>query len=324
MKTAIVTDSNSGIFPQKGEELGIFVLPMPVILDGQQYFEGVDLTPQAFYQRLEDGADASTSQPAPGDVIALWERVLGQGYDQIVHIPMSSGLSASCATAQGLAADFDGKIQVADNHRVSVSQYDAVMDAIALAREGLDAAAIRRELEAGGMDSVIYLGVDTLKFFKKNGRCTAATAALGTVLNIKPLHRQAPGGGRLPEEGGGAGGRGRPGVPGQRFPRQRGRGGQLFGQRRDGRLGGAGLRRPPRGRPRPRRESELLRHLPHRPQRLRPGRQPPPAAVKGEEASAKNVNFCPLPAARGGEGQSPPKGIRRAFFTFSPAAGGEK
>lgn len=187
MKTAIVTDSNSGIFPQKGEELGIFVLPMPVILDGQQYFEGVDLTPQAFYQRLEESADASTSQPAPGDVIALWERVLGQGYDQIVHIPMSSGLSASCATAQGLAADFDGKVQVADNHRVSVSQYDAVMDAIALAREGLDAAAIRRELEAGGMDSVIYLGVDTLKFFKKNGRCTAATAALGTVLNIKPL-----------------------------------------------------------------------------------------------------------------------------------------
>lgn len=187
MKTAIVTDSNSGIFPQKGEELGIFVLPMPVILDGQQYFEGVDLTPQAFYQRLEEGADASTSQPAPGDVIALWEQVLGQGYDQIVHIPMSSGLSASCATAQGLAADFDGKVQVADNHRVSVSQYDAVMDAIALAREGLDAAAIRRELEAGAMDSVIYLGVDTLKFFKKNGRCTAATAALGTVLNIKPL-----------------------------------------------------------------------------------------------------------------------------------------
>ena len=187
MKTAIVTDSNSGIFPQKGEELGIFVLPMPVILDGQQYFEGVDLTPQAFYQRLEEGADASTSQPAPGDVIALWERVLGQGYDQIVHIPMSSGLSASCVTAQGLAADFDGKVQVADNHRVSVSQYDAVMDAIALAREGLDAAAIRRELEAGAMDSVIYLGVDTLKFFKKNGRCTAATAALGTVLNIKPL-----------------------------------------------------------------------------------------------------------------------------------------
>ena len=113
--------------------------------------------------------------------------MLSQGYDQIVHIPMSSGLSASCVTAQGLAADFDGKVQVVDNHRVSVSQYDAVMDAIAMVKEGMDAPSIRKELEAGGLDSVIYLGVDTLKYFKKNGRCTAASAALGTVLNIKPL-----------------------------------------------------------------------------------------------------------------------------------------
>ena len=187
MKVAIVTDSNSGIFPEKGRELGIFVLPMPVILDGKEYFEGVDLDHQEFYRMLEAGADASTSQPAPGDVMAMWEDVLAQGYDQIVHIPMSSGLSASCTTAQGLAADLDGRVQVADNHRVSVSQYDVVMDAIALAKEGLDAAAIRKELEAGGMDSVIYLGVETLKYFKKNGRCTAATAALGAVLNIKPL-----------------------------------------------------------------------------------------------------------------------------------------
>lgn len=187
MKTAIVTDSNSGIFPEKGRELGIFVLPMPVILDGKEYFEGVDLTHQEFYQRLEAGADASTSQPAPGDVIALWEQVLGQGYDQIVHIPMSSGLSASCSTAQGLAAEFDGRVQVVDNHRISVSEYDAVMDAIALVGEGMDAQAVKAELEASGMDSMIYLGVDTLKYFKKNGRCTAATAALGTVLNIKPL-----------------------------------------------------------------------------------------------------------------------------------------
>lgn len=187
MKTAIVTDSNSGIFPQRGRELGIFVLPMPVILDGKEYFEGVDLDHQGFYQKLEAGADASTSQPAPGDVLALWEQVLDQGYDQIVHIPMSSGLSASYATAQGLAAEFDGRVQVVDNHRVSVSEYDAVMDAIALSQEGLDAVAIREQLEAGGMDSVIYLGVDTLKYFKKNGRCTAATAALGAVLNIKPL-----------------------------------------------------------------------------------------------------------------------------------------
>lgn len=187
MKTAIVTDSNSGIFPDRGRELGIFVLPMPVILDGKSYFEGVDLNHQEFYERLSAGADASTSQPAPADVEAMWESVLAQGYDQIVHIPMSSGLSASCVTAQGLAADFDGKVQVVDNHRVSVSQYDAVMDAIALTQKGMDAAAIRKELEASGLDSVIYLGVDTLKYFKKNGRCTAATAALGTVLNIKPL-----------------------------------------------------------------------------------------------------------------------------------------
>lgn len=187
MKTAIVTDSNSGIFPDHGRELGIFILPMPVILDGKTYFEGVDLTHQEFYDRLAQGADATTSQPSPADVEAMWDGILAQGYDQIVHIPMSSGLSASCATAQGLAADYDGKVQVVDNHRVSVSEYDAVMDAIALAKEGLDASAIRSELEAGGMDSVIYLGVDTLKYFKKNGRCTATTAALGTVLNIKPL-----------------------------------------------------------------------------------------------------------------------------------------
>lgn len=187
MKTAIVTDSNSGIFPDQGRELGIFILPMPVILDGKEYFEGVDLTHQEFYQRMEAGADASTSQPAPGDVLAMWERVLDEGYDEIVHIPMSSGLSASYHTALGLAAEFDGRVQVANNHRVSVSQYDSVMDAIALVKDGLDAKAVREELEQGAMDSVIYLGVDTLKYFKKNGRCTAATAALGTVLNIKPL-----------------------------------------------------------------------------------------------------------------------------------------
>lgn len=187
MKTAIVTDTNCGIFPEKGKELGIFTLPMPVILDGKEYFEGVDLTHQEFYQRLEGGADASTSQPAPGDVLALWEAVLGQGYDEIVHIPMSSGLSASYHTALGLAAEFKGKVRVVDNHRISVSEYDGVMDAMALASQGKNAAEIKAELERTGLESIIYLGVDTLKYFKKNGRCTAATAALGTVLNIKPL-----------------------------------------------------------------------------------------------------------------------------------------
>ena len=187
MKTAIVTDTNCGIFPEEGKKLGIFTLPMPVILDGKEYFEGVDLTHQEFYRRLEDNADASTSQPAPGDVLELWEKVLGEGYDEIVHIPMSGGLSASYQTALGLAAEFKGKVRVVDNHRVSVTQYDSVMDAVALAAQGKTGAEIQETLERTGLESVIFLGVDTLKYFKKNGRCTAATAALGSVLNIKPL-----------------------------------------------------------------------------------------------------------------------------------------
>lgn len=187
MKTAIMTDSNCGIFPEEGKKRGLFVLPMPVILDGKEYFEGVDLDHKSFYQRLEEGADASTSQPAPGDVLALWESVLDQGYDEIVHIPMSSGLSASYQTALGLADEWKGKVRVVDNHRVSVTQYDSVMDALALQAQGKTAGEIKSELERTGLESVIFLGVDTLKFFKKNGRCTAATAALGTVLNIKPL-----------------------------------------------------------------------------------------------------------------------------------------
>lgn len=187
MKTAIVTDSNSGIFPEQGREMGIFVLPMPVILDGKEYFEGIDLTHKEFYQRLEEGVDASTSQPGPGDVEALWKKAFAEGYDEVLHIPMSRGLSASCATAKGLAADFGGRVQVVDNHRVSVSLYDGIMDAMGLVKQGLDARAAKEELERTGLDSVIYLGVDTLKYFKKNGRCTAATAAIGTVLNLKPL-----------------------------------------------------------------------------------------------------------------------------------------
>lgn len=187
MKTAIVTDTNCGIFPEEGKKLGIFALPMPVILDGKEYFEGVDLTHQEFYRRLEENADASTSQPAPGDVLELWEKVLGEGYDEIVHIPMSGGLSASYQTALGLAGEFKGKVRVVDNHRVSVTQYDSVMDAVALAAQGKTGAEIQETLERTGLESVIFLGVDTLKYFKKNGRCTAATAALGSVLNIKPL-----------------------------------------------------------------------------------------------------------------------------------------
>lgn len=187
MKTAILTDSNSGIFPREGDRLGIFVMPMPVLLDGQEYFEGVDLTPQDFYRRMAEGADASTSQPSPGDVTSMFDRILSRGYDELVYIPMSSGLSSSYQTARILAEEYEGRVQVANNHRVSITLYASVLQAKTLADRGMEANKIRAALEAAAMDSVIYLGVNTLKYFKKNGRCTPAVAALGDALNLKPL-----------------------------------------------------------------------------------------------------------------------------------------
>lgn len=187
MKTAILTDSNSGIFPVEGDRLGIFVMPMPVILDGREYFEGVDLTPKEFYQRMAEGAEASTSQPSPGDVTAMFDRILSQGYDELVYIPMSSGLSSSYQTARILAEEYEGRVQVVNNHRVSITLYASVLQAKALADREMEANEIRAALEATAMDSVIYLGVNTLKYFKKNGRCTPAVATLGDALNLKPL-----------------------------------------------------------------------------------------------------------------------------------------
>lgn len=187
MRTAILTDSNSGIFPVEGDRLGIFVMPMPVILDGREYFEGVDLTPKEFYQRMAEGAEASTSQPSPGDVTAMFDRILSQGYDELVYIPMSSGLSSSYQTARILAAEYGGKVQVVNNHRISVTLYASVLYAKSLAEKGMGAEEIRDALEETAGDSVIYLGVNTLKYFKKNGRCTPAVAALGDILSLKPL-----------------------------------------------------------------------------------------------------------------------------------------
>lgn len=187
MRTAILTDSNSGIFPVEGDRLGIFVMPMPVILDGREYFEGVDLTPKEFYQRMAEGAEASTSQPSPGDVTAMFDRILSQGYDELVYIPMSSGLSSSYQTARILAEEYEGRVQVVNNHRVSITLYASVLQAKALADREMEANEIRAALETTAMDSVIYLGVNTLKYFKKNGRCTPAVATLGDALNLKPL-----------------------------------------------------------------------------------------------------------------------------------------
>lgn len=183
---AIVTDSNSGISQAEGKELGIYVVPMPFLVDGKLYFEDVDMNKEQFYHFLENDADLSTSQPSPGDVMDLWDKLLKE-YDEIVHIPMSSGLSASCSTAMGLARDYDGKVQVVDNQRISVTMQQAVMDAKYLAAAGKSAAQIKEILEKEALESSIYLMVDTLKYLKKGGRITPAAALLGSALNLKPI-----------------------------------------------------------------------------------------------------------------------------------------
>lgn len=187
MRTAIVTDSNSGIFESEARRLGIYVLPMPVMIEGQEYFEGVDLFHNDFYQSLLAHKQVSTSQPAPGNVLALWDEVLSDGFEELVYIPMSSGLSNSCQTALMLAEDYGGKVQVVDNHRISITQRSSVLDALTLVRAGHTAAEIKEKLEQTAYDSIIYVGVETLEFLKRGGRVTAAGAAMSTVLNIKPL-----------------------------------------------------------------------------------------------------------------------------------------
>ena len=188
MKVAVVTDSNSGITQAQAKEMGITVLPMPFMIDGETYYEDITLTQEQFYQRLKDNSDISTSQPTPDSIMKLWDELLKE-YDQIVHIPMSAGLSGSCATAMMLAGEdeYEGKVFVVDNHRISVTQYQSVKDAMMLADMGMDGAQIKKRLEETAADSVIFVTVDTLKYLKKGGRITPAAAALGTLLRIKPV-----------------------------------------------------------------------------------------------------------------------------------------
>lgn len=184
-KVAIVTDSNSGITQKRGEELGIYVLPMPFFIDGELYLEDITLSQEQFYEKLGADSEISTSQPSPGDVMDLWDKLL-EDYDEIVCIPMSSGLSSTCETALSLAQDYDEKVQVVNNQRISVTQEQSVYDAIKLRDEGKSAAEIRQVLEKEKMQASIYITVDTLKYLKKGGRITPA-AAIGTVLNLKPV-----------------------------------------------------------------------------------------------------------------------------------------
>ena len=188
MKIAVVTDSNSGITQAQAKEMGITVLPMPFMIDGETYYEDITLTQEQFYQRLKDNSDISTSQPTPDSIMKLWDELLKE-YDQIVHIPMSAGLSGSCATAMMLAGEdeYEGNVFVVDNHRISVTQYQSVKDAMMLADMGMDGAQIKKRLEETVADSVIFVTVDTLKYLKKGGRITPAAAALGTLLKIKPV-----------------------------------------------------------------------------------------------------------------------------------------
>lgn len=188
MKIAVVTDSNSGITQAQAKEMGITVLPMPFMIDGETYYEDITLTQEQFYQRLKDNSDISTSQPTPDSIMKLWDELLKE-YDQIVHIPVSAGLSGSCATAMMLAGEdeYEGNVFVVDNHRISVTQYQSVKDAMMLADMGMDGAQIKKRLEETAADSVIFVTVDTLKYLKKGGRITPAAAALGTLLRIKPV-----------------------------------------------------------------------------------------------------------------------------------------
>jgi len=186
-KIAIVTDSNSGITQEESTlSEGLFVLPMPVLIDEETYFEGIDLSQEQFYEKLLNNCDVSTSQPSPESVLNLWDELLIE-YDSIVHIPMSSGLSGSCETAIMLSQDYDGKVQVVNNQRISITQRRSVYDAIMLREAGKSAAQIKEILETDKMNSSIYIMVDTLYFLKKGGRVTPAAAALGTLLKIKPV-----------------------------------------------------------------------------------------------------------------------------------------
>ena len=185
-RTAIVTDSNSGITQAEEKKLGITVLPMPFFINEELFFEEVTLSQDEFYRHLEEDSNISTSQPAPGNVTDLWDKLL-QDYETIVHIPMSSGLSSSCESAMALADDYDGRVQVVNNQRISVTQRQSVLDAIELAKRGKSAVEIKEILEAVKFESSIYITLETLKYLKKGGRITPAAAAIGTILNLKPV-----------------------------------------------------------------------------------------------------------------------------------------
>lgn len=185
-KVVVITDSNSGITQGQASDYGVTVLPMPFLIEGETYYEDITLTQEEFYKRLQEDVDISTSQPSPEDVLAIWDKAL-KSADEVVYIPMSSGLSGSCQTAHMLAQKYDGAVQVVNNQRISVTQKQSVIDAMTLAQRGWNAAAIREKLEQEKLESSIYIMLDTMKYLRKGGRITPAAAALGMALRLKPV-----------------------------------------------------------------------------------------------------------------------------------------
>lgn len=187
MKVAISTDTNSGITLEEAKELGIYLLPMPVIIENQTFLEGIDISNEELYEAMEQHKSISSSQPSPGQLMEFWDMIIGKGYDEIVYIPMSSGLSSSCHSAMQFAMEYEGKIQVVDNHRISVTQKESVLGALRLAQKGYGAKEIKDFLEERAYEASIYVTVDSLEYLKKGGRITPAVATIATIINLKPV-----------------------------------------------------------------------------------------------------------------------------------------
>lgn len=188
MKVAVVSDTNGGMSKELAASLGVYLIPMPIIIDGKLFFEGENITEKEFFEALSSGKDVSTSQPSPAFLYDTWDELLEEkGYDEIVHIPMTSGLSGSCDAAKGYAKDYEGKVVVVDNHRISVTQYLSCLDALKLAKEGKSAEEIKEYLEKTAYEATIYIAVNTLEFLKKGGRISPAVAGIGSLLKIKPI-----------------------------------------------------------------------------------------------------------------------------------------
>lgn len=185
-KIAVATDTNSSITLEEANRLGIYMMKMPFTIDGEEYLEDVNCTYEEFCSRLDAGADVSTAQPVLGDLLDMWDELL-KTYDKVIYIPMSSALSGSCETAKGMAQDYDGKVLVVDNKRISISQRRSVMDALVMIEHGMSAEEIKTYLENDSFNSSIYLAVNTLDLLKKSGRVTATAATIATIMNIKPV-----------------------------------------------------------------------------------------------------------------------------------------